>query len=619
MTLKVTELDFFQIKENLKAHLKSIQSTEGKFTDYDFEGSGMNVLLDLLAYNTHYNAINANMAINEVFLDTSERRGNIVSHAKLLGYIPRSMSASYAIANIDVTGVSSASSLYTLNRGTKFTTIINNKQYPFTVLESVSTTKNNGAFNFTNIQLHQGEIKSFNYVVDSFDTTQYYAIPDLNVDKDTIIVKVKQNESATAYDVFTLVKNFTTLSSSSNAFFLQEGIDGKYEIYFGDGITGRKLDGGNVLTIEWLSTEGPTGNGANVFTLADSVDGDFAITTLNKSAGGADREDNNSIKFNAPLSYVAQNRVVTPDDYKAAILENYNNVESISVWGGELNDPPQYGKAYICIKPQTGDVLEASEKTKIKDTILKPRNIVSITPEIVDPEYTYLKLQVFFKYNPNLTDKTSGELQSIVRGIINDYNNTELKKFDGVFRLSKLTRLIDTCEPSILNSTIRVYMQKRFVPALSASKRYQLNYSSAIYTAKLNENIIQSTSFTYGGVTQYLQDRIGVNTHSDVGGTNNLEMYKIVNNTKYVTNTDVGYIDAENGILVLTAFSPSAFDNSYITINALPNSNDVAPKRNQLIQINMDEIDIAAEVDTIATGGTPAGIGYSTTTKDQLS
>lgn len=619
MTLKVTELDYFQIRENLKAHMKSLQ-TQGKFTDYDFEGSGMAILLDVLAYNTHFNSVTANMAINEVFLDTAERRNNIVSHAKSLGYIPRSKTASFTFLDILVNISSPVKPLsLTLDRGTEFSTVIDNKQYIFTALESKTISPTAGVYQFTDIKISQGRLRTFNYTVDSFDSQQYFEVPDINVDKDTIVVKVRTNSTTSAYDVYTLAKNFTTLNSQSKAFFLQEGIDGKYEIYFGDGISGKKLSAGNIVSIEWLSTDGVDGNGASSFNLASTIQGysSVNITVQARSAGGTDRETNDSIRFNAPLSYIAQNRVVTPDDYKAAILENYNNIESITVWGGEKNDPPQYGKAYISIKPKSGEVLDDIEKAYIKDSILKSRNIVSITPELVDPEYTYLQLEVFFKYNPSLTDKTAGELQSLVRKAISDYNDQDLKQFDGVYRQSKLTRLIDAVDPSILNSTVRVYMQKRLSPVIGTTKRYQLNYSSPLYTTRSNEKIISTTSFVYNGITQYIEDLPQTlsadQIHTDTDASHTLYMYRISNNVKYTTQTEIGYIIASQGILVLNAFNPESVSGSELIFTALPNSNDIAPKRNQLIKIDMDYVTVTPQVDTIATGGTPAGIDYVTT------
>jgi hypothetical protein len=613
--LKVTELDFFQIRENLKTYLKS----QSKFQDYDFEGSGMSVLLDLLSYNTHYNAINANMAMNEIFLDSAQLRNNVVSHSKMLGYVPRSVTAPFAYLDVTVNSPTGTPSTLTIDRGTEFSTTVDGSQYTYTVLEAVSISPLAGVYLFSDLKISEGTLKTFSFTVDSFDLLQYFEIPDSNVDTSTLVVKVKPNSSTTSYDIYTIAKNFVDISSTTKAYFLQESKDGKYEVYFGDGIVGKNLSAGNVVEIEWLSTNGALSNGASEFTLASTIQGNTNVTidTLYKSAGGGDREEIDSIKFNAPLSYVAQNRVVTPEDYKAAIINNYPNIETVSVWGGEENNPPDYGKAYISIKPKNAEALTATEKQYIKDQILKTRNVVSITPELVDPEYTYIKLEVFFKYDPNLTNKTAGELRQAVSDVVSNYNNTELKKFDGVFRHSKLSRLIDAADPSILNNTIRVYMQKRFVPTIGTAQKYTLTFSSPLYTSNSSEKIISSTSFTYNGFTQYLQDLpqsdMTDNTHSDEGGTHLLQIYRLIGDVKQVTIADAGYLNAAAGILVINNFNPSAIAGSYMAITAMPNSNDIAPKRNQLLQIDMTLSTITPEVDTIATGGTIAGIGYATT------
>jgi hypothetical protein len=607
--LKITELDFFQIRNNLKAYLKS-QQDKGKFTDYDFDGSGMSVLIDLLAYNTHYNAVNANIAINEVFLDTAERRNNVVSHAKMLGYVPRSIVASYATVDITVNEVIGAPPTLTMDRGTQFTTTLNDTQFVFTNLEAITIAPINGVYTFEEVQLRQGELRTFSYVVDSFDTSQYFEIPDINADISTLVVKVRDNENSTASEVFTLAKNFTELNSTTNAYFIQEGMDGKYEVYFGDGIVGKKLQGANVVLLEWLSTQGGSANGCNVFNLASTIQGNdnVNILTLVKAAGGGAGEDLDSIKFNAPLSYLAQNRVVTSDDYKTIVLNSYADIETVTVWGGEENDPPQYGKVYLSIKPKSGEALSITEKQRIIDQILKSKNVVSIIPVIVDPEYTYIWLEVFFKYDPNLTDKTIGELESLVKNVVSNFNETELKKFDGVFRHSKLTRAIDTSETSILSSIIRVYMEKRLVPELNALKRYEMKFSSPFCEIGLDAPIVSSGPFTFNGFTQYIENKYEKNQP----GMYTLQMYRVVNNAKIITNFNVGYMNAMTGLVVLENFAPSAFEGDAIIFKARPFSLDIAPNKNQLLQIDMTQVTVTPEVDTIATGGTSAGIGYKT-------
>jgi hypothetical protein len=637
--LKVTELDFFQIKENFKSYLKT-QQDKGKFTDYDFDGSGMSVLLDILAYNTHYNAINANMAMNEVFLDSAERRNNVVSLAKMLSYIPRSRSSAYTTIDFDVNSPVGSPITLTLDRGTRFTTTINDKQYSFVNLESKTispqditttdaitglTTTVPDVYRFSGVTLYEGTLKTIQYTVDSFDDGHYFEIPDENADINTLIVKVKANSSSTKMDIFTLAADFTSVNNTTQAYFLQEGVDGKYEVYFGDGTVGKALEGGNVVILEWLSTSGTEANGASVFVLADTIQGntDVSVSVLTKSVGGSEKEDIASIKFNAPLSYLSQNRCVTAEDYQAMIINHYGNVETVTAWGGEDNDPPQYGKAYICIKPKNSDYLDDIEKNYIITNILKTKNVVSISPTIIDPEYTYLYLDVFFKFNPNLTDSTSNQLATIVNNVISNFNDIDLKKFDGVFRHSRLLGLIDKSDIGILSSTIRVYMQKRLTPVLGNFKRYELKFSAPIFGVRSNPNepVLKSTAFIHNGYTTYIEDRIlaegETNVHEGEGGTHVLQMYTIADNSKVVLNTDVGYINADTGLVVLTNLLIDSLpvNQTYISFSTIPASDDIAPRREQLLEIDMSLVNITPTIDTIATGGSQAGIGYVTTNR----
>lgn len=615
-SIKATELDFFQIKDNLKEYLRS----QDRFKDYDFDGAGLSVLLDVLAYNTHYNAVNANMALNEVFLDTAQFRNNVVSHAKMLGYVPRSINSSFATIDLVVNSPSGSPASLLIPRGTEFSSSLNNVQYTFTLLTSQTIVPNlGGVYAIEDLQINEGRLKTFSYTVDSFDGNLYFEIPDSTVDINSLIVTVRANATSEDATTFSLARNFVEVTPTTNAYFIQESLDGKYEIYFGDGIVGKKLDAGNVVELEWLSTNGAVANGCTTFSLANDIQGneDVTITTVTKAVGGYDRETIDSIKFNAPLSYVAQNRVITPDDYKVTITNGYSNIETISVWGGEENDPPEYGKVYISIKPNGGSALNNAEKQFIIDNVIKPKAIVSVIPEIIDPEYTYIKLEVFFKYNPNLTSKSESDLRQLVSSVIQNYNNTDLKKFDGVFRASKLQRLIDTCDPSILNSTIRVYMQKRFTPVVNSTQTYTVEFSSPIYSSDSNETVLSSTGFTYNGITQYFIDNPNIpvtEIQAEEGDViHRLQIYKIVGNDNIVTIEDIGYVITNKGLMVITDFNPSSFEGNYITINASPNSNDIAPKRNQLLEIDLSLTTVTPQIDTIATGGAVAGVGYTTT------
>jgi hypothetical protein len=611
--LNVADMDFDQIKTNLIQYL----SEDDILKDTNFAGSASNTLLDALVYITHFNAVNANMALNETFLDSAQLRQSVVSHAKLLGYTPRS---SYApVAYVDVlmnnpTNVTNQDGDFipmTMTRGTTFNTLIDGKTYKFVNEATQTITRNSdGDYKFENVKLIQGQFKTTRYIYDE-DSSEKYVIPYENIVTSTMTVRVQQSATYDEVEDFLLASDISAVDPDTAAYFLQEGQDGLYEVYFGDGILGKKPINGNIIIIEYAITEGPDANGASKFSLADNIQGnsDATVTTNSKATGGADREDIASIKFNAPLGYVSQNRAVTPDDYKAIIQSNYPNIDAISVWGGEDNDPPDYGKVYISIKPRDAEVLSAEDKELIVGQYLKPKNVVSITPTIVDPAYTYIYLEIFFKYNPNLTNQSRDALAILVREAIRGYNNNELKRFDGVFRHSKVLAVVDQADPSIINSTVRVKMKKRFIPTLNTERRYDLQFSSAFYTTSSNEQIMTTSEFTYLDRQCTLRDTLGVD------GTRIVQIVTGTGSSQRVLNADAGYLDEENGMVVLTGFNPSSFVGDYIEITVSPESNDLAPRRNELLNILVDDGTISGEVDTMITGGTSAGIDYTTTSR----
>lgn len=698
--LNVTELDYDQIRANLKTFMQN----QTELVDYDFEGSALSTLIDVLAYNTFYNAFNANVQANELYLDTAQVRNNIVSHAKSLGYLPRSRTSPFADLDVTVNSPSGTPSSLTVSRGTKFSSTINNKKFNFVNLESKTISPVGGVYKFSSLRINQGTLKTFTYTVDDSDTRQKYEIPDTNVDTNSMVVKVFPNAASSNSDIYSLVSNIVNVSGTSEVYFLQEGLDGKYEVYFGDNSFGKKLAAGNVISIEYLVTDGIEANNATSFALEGNIQGNTNVTLalVNKAAGGAAREDIESIRFNAPLSFLSQNRVVTADDYSTIIKNQYANAETVSVWGGEENDPPEYGKVFVSVKPKNAATLTASEKAFIKDSILKPKNIVSITPELVDPAFLYIKLGVFVKYDPNLTSLTAGELTQKVRQVISDYNDTNLKKFDGVFRHSQLLGEIDNADTSILNSTCNVSIQKRLTPTLNQALKYVVNFDNGFFSnVGAADSIISSTTFTFNGLTQQLQDApittfavdqgastgpyavYGTETGNYAGSkgyfyplyttaeaannrdivaggsgqshthtflefngitfympmafnnhgltsydnslytlfstrtsttTRDVQIFRLTTtNQKIVSEQKAGTVDIVNGTVTLDSFSPSAVNGSYITITARPNSNDIAPQRNQLLEIDLNEVTVTPQVDTVSTGGTVAGIGYVTT------
>ena len=613
--LNVTELDFDQIKKNLKNYLK----TQTAFSSHDFEGSGLSALLDVLAYNTHYNAMAAHFALNEAFLDSAQIRGNIVTRAKLLGYIPRSVLAPRATVKI-VVDVSNESGTIpgtlTLPRGAKLTTQVDGRNFRFVVLEEQIATINNQKFEFDNVIIAEGTRKKLLYRVDNDIENQKYQISDDDADTSTLRVLIQANESSTAYDNYTKFESLINVDSSSRVYYIQENSNEYYEVYFGDGVTGKKPLNNNIVTLDYVFTNGPDANGANAFTMVDNIGtfGNIAITTLNKADGGTVKETNESIRFNAPLTFTSQNRAVTSDDYRAIIQKEFTNINSISTWGGEDNDPPDYGSIYISIKPLVNETLTENEKTEIINTILKGKSVVSITPYIVDPNFTYLDLDVSFKYNPNLTDRSSVELQAVVRDTVSDYNFNELNKFDGVFRHSQLLKAIDNADPSIQNSNVRPYMFMSITPNKAAANKdnnFELRFVAPFFSSGSSTNfIISSTVFKYNGDEVYFGD-------IPIDGSTNRQVivYKIVNSENVTVINNAGTVDVTNGVITLNNFRPDDDSADTIRITVVPNSLDLAPKRDQLIAIDPLRVQITPSIDTISVSGSSGTIDYTTTAR----
>src|SRR6056300_411511 len=613
--LNVTELDFADIKQNLKNFLK--QQTE--FNDYDFDGSGLNVLLDVLAYNTHYNALNAHYSLNESFLDSAQIRGNVVTRAKLLGYTPRSVLSPRGKVDIVVNvaaEVGTKPTVLELTRGTKLNTVVSGEEFQYVVLETQQATLSAvtaNTYQFNDVVISEGSVRELKYRVDNDIENQKFQLSDYDADTSTLRVRVQSNEESSSFDVYTKFESLKDVNSTSKVYYLQENPSGYYEIFFGDGVTGFKPTNNNIVTIDYVTTKGKESNGANSFSMVDNIGGFSNITvTLDTAAiGGADQETTESIRFNAPLTFISQNRAVTADDYSAIIKKEFSNIDSISTWGGEDNDPPDYGKVYIAIKPLLAEQLTTAEKTDITGAILKGKNVVSITPEIVDTNYTYLELDVAFKYNPNLTDRSSVELQSVVRDTITDYNFNNLNKFDGVFRHSQLTRAIDNSDPSILNTIIRPRMFQNITPSNVSTlpNDFKLSFTSPFYqSGNSTAFILTSSAFLINNVEHFFGD-------IPISGSSNRQVivYKIVNSANVTVINNAGLINVEKGTIELNNFLPDT--TAAIKITVLPNSLDLAPKRDQLISIDNNSVVITPEIDTIAVAGSAGSITYNTTSR----
>ena len=616
--LKVTELDFPDIKQNLKNYLKQ----QSEFNDYDFDGSGLSVLLDVLAYNTHYNALNAHYSLNEAFLDSAQIRGNVVTRAKLLGYVPRSVLSPRAQVNlvVDVSAeVGEKPSVLSLERGTKLNTVVEGEEFQYVVLETQQANLVGNIYTFSNVVIAEGTVRTLKYRVDNDIENQKFQLSDFNADTSSLRVRVQENEESTGFDIYTKFESLKNVDASSKVYYLQENASGYYEVFFGDGVTGFKPSNNNVVTLDYIITEGVESNGANTFSMVDNIGGysSITLTTAVNASGGADQETLESIRFNAPLTFTTQNRAVTSEDYAAIIKKEFSNIDSISTWGGEDNDPPDYGRVYIAIKPILSETLTTAEKTDITGAILKGKNVVSITPQIVDPNFTYLELDTFFKYNPNLTDRSSVELQTVVRDTISDYNFNNLNKFDGVFRHSQLTRAIDNSDPSILNTVVRPRMFQYITPTVDTNSVVELQNHTLTFVAPFYQSgsstdfILTSTAF---GLAAAPTTEHFFGDEPITGSVNRrVFVYKVVSGANVTVISDAGLLEPALGKLTLYNFRPNNTNRIRLTI--IPNSLDLAPKRDQLISIDNAFVTITPEIDTIAVAGSSGSITYTTTSR----
>jgi len=600
--ITITDLEFDAIKSNLKDYL----SAQTQFQDYDFEGSGMDVLMDVLAYNTHYMGYYANMLANEMFLDTASLRESVVSHVKHLNVIPNSVTAPKALLNMTFTPSGSPLSL-TIAKDTKFTTSINATSYTFTTTAATTVTPSGGVYSVTNLPIKEGKILNKSYTVDLADTAQRFIIPNVNIDTSTITVNIQNSSSDSTVASWTDGNSLdvTTITSNQKVYFLQEVEEGKYEILFGDGSVGKQLADGNIIFIEYLITKGIASNKASTFTAVGSVAGltsaNYTLTTAAVASGGAAVESINSLKHNAPKLYQAQKRATTKDDYKSILLAERNDIESLTVYGGEDASPAVYGKVYIAIKPTGNTVYSEVTKNDIKTVILKKTNVVTVIPELVDPIYYYLLIDTIVNYDPVTLLTNEDTLKSAVDTSISNYFTSDLQKFDQKFRYSTLTKKIDNTNSSVRNSKTSIKYQFRITPAtLATTSTYTLEFN-----VPLTKGTISSTAFTASdGYTYTLVDD-SVGSVKLARSTYTTTAVTIDSPVVYMTlldgSTNLGTVDYTTGKVVLNNFNPytisDASTNIKFTVTPGINNQDVTPLREQIL--TTDTIDTAAIVVTM--------------------
>ena len=607
--IRIAELDFDQIKNNLKTYLKS----QDEFTDYDFEGSGLSVLLDILAYNTHYNAFLANMVVNEMFLDSAVKRASAVSIAKHLGYTPTSARGSRANIDVTVTNPSGLPSILTLDRYTPFTTTIEGVAYTFLTNQATTTSRVGNTYTFTDVEIIEGALLSYRYVVAVKSPSTKYEIPDNGVDTTTLQVLVQTSATDTTTTTYTLATDITGIDSESEVYFLEQNPQGRYEIFFGDGLIGKQPDIGNIVIIQYISVSGSAPNVSGLitqtFTPGSTIGGSSSIvvTTNSNSTGGADQESITSIKFNAPRVNAAKNRAVTASDYESLIAANYPGAESISVWGGEDNDPPYYGKILISLKPFEGYVISDATKESIKSTILRNRKMLTVTPEFIDPLYIYVNITGDVRYNSIVTTLSSEEIKSSVITTIEDYFSNNLQKFNKTFNYSKLIESILNTNTSIDSVVLTIRAQRRITPVLSAENTYTGN-SSIKFRNPIRPGTISSSYFyvVHDSVQTLVKivDLPDQMPPSDTG-TGTLRLVSVATGITVVSN--LGTVNYSSGNMEITSITPTSVPSNIIDIRILASiqesSYNIVSSRNEVLVLD----DTAAD----GVGGLVSGINIT--------
>jgi len=611
--LEISQLDFDGIKDNLKTFL----SQQDEFTDYDFEGSGMNVLLDVLAYNTHYLGYNANMLANEMYLDSADQRSSVVSLAKQVGYTPKSSVSSQATIDVLVNNGSGAT--ITMSRGTKFTTTVDGTNYSFVNNADVSITPVDGVYKFSNLDIFEGTYLNYKYTANTSDTDQRFIIPNDNVVTTTLTVKVQNSSSDSTTNTYTLASGITALDSTSQVYFLQEVENGRFEVYFGDNVLGKAIADGNIVILDYITCNLDEPNGATTFTLSGTVGGfsNVTITTVGNAANGSAAETIKSIKYNAPRDYTSQDRAVTAEDYKVLVKSLYANAQSVQVYGGEDAATPDYGKVYISIKAKSGSNLTEVTKASLVKS-LKSFAVASVTPVVIDPETTFITLTTTFKYDSSLTTKDTSTLETNVINAVSGYNTNTLENFTGMFRYSEVLKTIDDADTSILSNITKVKMYKYITPTLASALKYTLSFNNAFYNPHSEHNksaggVVSSTGFK-------INDDSSTNEHFlDDDGAGNVRVYYLSGTTRIYTSSTYGTINYTTGEIILTSAHITSISNvdgaasTQIRVTVQPDSNDVVPVRNQVLSIDTANSTFTASVDEIESGSSQAGTGYTTT------
>ena len=611
---KFTNLDFDQIRAQIKDYLRA----NSNFTDFDFEGSNFSVLIDTLAYNTYITAFNSNMIVNESFLDSATLRENVVSLARNIGYVPRSRSAAKANVSFSVTTSSDTPTL-TLQAGLVCVGQTNETSYIFSIPEDITTTVNSGTASFTGIDVLQGTYVKNVFTVDG-SLDQRFILNNSFIDSSTIVVKVKGAADTGEGREYSVVNNILNIDSTSEIFLLQEVQDEKYEILFGDGYFGKKLENGAVVTVSYIITDGKDGNGASSFAFSgrvvDSLNNvvvptnTVTVTTVSRASNGGDIESVESIKYFAPRIYSSQYRAVTARDYEAIIQSIYPNTESVAVVGGEELDPPQYGNVIISIKPKNGDYVSDFDKQTILSK-LKNYSLSGINQQIIDLKVLYVEIDSAVYYNPSQVTNVNG-LKSSVTSVLNTFATSNINKFGGRFKYSKLCQTIDNADNAITSNITRVIIRRNLKALINQSAQYELCFGNTFHYSPEGFNI-KSTGFTLAG-------RTGTFYLTDTPGTNGTGVISIVKEStsagkNIIEVKSAGTVNYTTGEINLNTLNITSTvkENNIIEIQAYPESNDVIGLKDLYLSFSVADSKINMIKDTITSGEQISGVGYKTT------
>ena len=580
--LSVANIDFTDIKNDLKLYLTS----QDRLKDFDFSGSNMNVMLDILSYNTYMQNFYLNMVAAEGFIDSAQLRDSVVSHAKTLNYLPGSYSSSKAQIDFEILPANTPASI-TVPKYTSFTTQVDSNTYTFNTDQRITIpVDSDGRYIIQNLDLYEGEIVYEYYTINTSNTAQRFVLSNKEVDTSSIDVKVLTSSSDTTNAAFTHSLSTIGLDGSSNVYFIVPAENEKYEIQFGDGVVGRKPINGNIVEVVYRKSSGQLPNGANSFTIGtnDIPYNNTSITVVSNAKGGGKGETIEQIKINAPRSISIQDRTVTVGDYKTLLLQNFNDIETLHVYGGEEQTPPEFGKVIVSVDLKNADGIPDSRKKDIED-FLRLRSPLATVPKVVDPEFLFLNIKTDVRYDPNLTSKTDLDIKSLVIDKISSFANTNINRFDSTLRKSQLVRNIDDSDSSILNNDTTLLLQKVIAPTLNAANSFVLDFNNEILqeipqadsTFVDGSAPVTSTQFTFKTLAQCsLRDN----------GTGTLQVVKQSNGAVQVVEPNIGSVDYKNGTVKVNALNVSSYTGAGITVSANPMSSTLKSNKNIILSYN---------------------------------